>query len=458
MSEEEISLILNTYMYIDYREADDGMSVSEIVKELSSSPDCREGGIHYEEYQILAEAAEYPEIGTLIINQQSHLMGYDFGTAACSFQTPDQSCTYIVYRGTSDGEWPDNGVGMTQETTIQQQRALSYFETSVESLGITKEQRLIVTGHSKGGNKAQYVIMSTKYDELTDACYSVDGQGFSEAAIEGWTKRYGEAEFEKRRNKITGICGENDYVNVLGYSIVPENKVYYIKTPTEKTNFAGYHDIKYLFAKQITDPATGQCKTVFSCEKNPYALQRGVLGDYAAQLSEKMMELPKEKRDGCAAVIMHLMEMTGGDRKGINNEKLTLFDVDDFLREGTPLIADSLFLSTSGISLLRGIFEAPTFGGGLRGDVNFAVQEQKLRQQADSLQDLAEVVKKEAGNLTAIQERLGLAMKGEFNKKQKLLFLERELKKIALTLEHSSMQLIDITKLYRDSDRAVFNS
>ena len=34
MSEEEISTILNTYMYLDYKEADDGMSMEEIIKEL----------------------------------------------------------------------------------------------------------------------------------------------------------------------------------------------------------------------------------------------------------------------------------------------------------------------------------------------------------------------------------------------------------------------------------------
>ena len=31
MTEEEISLVLNTFMYIDYKEADDGMTMNEIL-------------------------------------------------------------------------------------------------------------------------------------------------------------------------------------------------------------------------------------------------------------------------------------------------------------------------------------------------------------------------------------------------------------------------------------------
>ena len=34
MTEEEISMVLNTYMYLDYKEADDGMTMKEIVAEM----------------------------------------------------------------------------------------------------------------------------------------------------------------------------------------------------------------------------------------------------------------------------------------------------------------------------------------------------------------------------------------------------------------------------------------
>ena len=123
MSEEEISLVLNTYMYLDYKEAEDGMSIREIVSELETLPDYKEGGIHHGEYTVLAKAAANPQIGNMVIDNQSHVMGYDTGTAACSFRSSEGESIYIVYRGTGDGEWPDNGVGMTESATPQQEKA-----------------------------------------------------------------------------------------------------------------------------------------------------------------------------------------------------------------------------------------------------------------------------------------------------------------------------------------------
>ena len=132
MTYEEISMVLNTYMYMDYREANDGMTVNEILEKLSFSGDCKPGGIHYGEYTILKEAAKNREIGELVIGNQSHLLSFDEGTNACTFRTGDGSSIYVVYRGTSDGEWPDNGMGRTETSTLQQERALDYFETVIK--------------------------------------------------------------------------------------------------------------------------------------------------------------------------------------------------------------------------------------------------------------------------------------------------------------------------------------
>ena len=118
LTDEEISMILNTYMYMDYKEADDGMTINEILSDLSTLDDYKEGGIHYGEYSVLSQAAENPEVGELIIGNQSHLMNFDSGTNACTFSTKDGSSIYVVFRGTGDGEWPDNGMGMTQASTI----------------------------------------------------------------------------------------------------------------------------------------------------------------------------------------------------------------------------------------------------------------------------------------------------------------------------------------------------
>lgn len=210
-------------------------------------------------------------------------------------------------------------------------------------MDLGENHRVIVTGHSKGGNKAQFVTMESKYGKLIDACYSVDGQGFSEMAVDRWKSKYGQEGYEERTGKLNGIHGENDYVSVLGNSIIPEEHIRYVKTPVEKNNFAGYHDIKYMFASLDYVGISGEYVTTFHGRKNSDTGKKGELGIYAAALSGKVMNLAPEKRDGCAAVIMQIMEVAGGKRKtGINGEKLKLSDIKDFTVMGVPLITQSL--------------------------------------------------------------------------------------------------------------------
>lgn len=389
LSEAEISMVLDTFMYLDYKEAREGTSLSRILKDLENLPDYGEGGIHYGEYTVLAKAAENEEIGSLIITCQSVNMGYDPGTCACTFMTPDESRIYVVYRGTGDGEWPDNGIGMTSAATIQQTRALDYFEQVVETLDIKEGQRLIVTGHSKGGNKAQFVAMETRYGRLLDACYSVDGQGFSERAIEGWKERYGEREYRNRTEKLYGIHGENDYVSVLGNPIIPKDHIRYVRTPVEKDNFAGYHDIKYMFAALCYDENSTGSRTVFNGRKNGDVERRGELGEYAALLSVGVMELPAGKRDGCAAVIMHLMEATGGRKNGLNGERLKLADIEDFTFQGIPVIARSLLKEEEGKTLINVLLNENAQLGRISPEVTLQVNYQRLLGQAKELNQTA---------------------------------------------------------------------
>ena len=105
LSDAEISMVLDTFMYFDYKEAPDGATLNEILLALKEHPDYGGGGVHYGEYTVVRKAAFNDEIGNLIINCQSANMGYDAGTAACTFSTQDGSRVYVAYRGTGDGEW-----------------------------------------------------------------------------------------------------------------------------------------------------------------------------------------------------------------------------------------------------------------------------------------------------------------------------------------------------------------
>ena len=359
LTEEEISMVLNTYMYMNYKEAEDGMTLREILEEVRKLPEYQEGGRYYGEYCVVSEAARDDRIGKMTIGSQSHLMGFDDGTCACTFSSSEKE-VYVVYRGTGDGEWPDNGLGMTREKTLQQERALTYFETVVQKEDYQEKDRIIVTGHSKGGNKAQYVTMTTKYDSVVSACYNIDGQGFSEKAIARWKRSYSDQEYEARRSKITGIYGENDYIHVLGRSIVRDDQIYYVKTPVEVENFAGYHDIKYMFVTPEEGPGetTGM---IFSGRKNSYVAEPGLLLACAAALSSEVMKMP------AAAVLMQLMEMSGKKKRGQNGEILTGKDVEDFYGTGIPVILKSLFLTEEGRSVFTRIFHGRNLEAEMEG-------------------------------------------------------------------------------------------
>lgn len=452
MTDEEISMVLNTFMYLDYKEAEDGMTINEILKDLEDSFDCQEKGVHYGEYSVLSKAAENPEIGELIIGNQSHLLGYDTGTAACTFMEKNGSSVYVVYRGTGDGEWPDNGLGMTKKATLQQERALAYFEDVIERQQITREQKVIVTGHSKGGNKAQYVTMTTGYSYLLDACYNIDGQGFSEKAIEGFRTACGKEEYERRTRKITGVYGENDYVNVLGYSIVPKDRIHYVKTPVKKDNFAGYHDIKYMFASLEKNPVTGEWETVFHGRKNDYAMGRGELGNYAAVLSARIMALPSDKRDGCAASVMQLMELSGGRKTGLNGEKLSLWDMEDFLNTGMAAIAGSLFGTQQGRDLLEALFAKPAFVDEMTGMLEIRADYMAMARQIVVLDDMAGLLAEYKNQTEEILDKLPQFMKGSWGLCMKLKKEIKGLDKEIRQLKKLSEMLESIIKLYMIQD------
>lgn len=411
-SEAEICMVLDTFMYLDYRDAQEGTSLKNILKDLEKHPDYGGGGIHCGEYTILQKAAENDAVGNLVIGCQSREMGYDSGTAACTFSSPDEETVYVVYRGTGDGEWLDNGVGMTESVTPQQQEALDYFEAALDRMEIGKEQRLIVTGHSKGGNKAQFVTMETEHEELIDTCYSVDGQGFSEKAILRWRENYGEDGYQERTQKLKGIHGENDYVNGLGNPIIPKENIRYVKTPVDKRNFAGYHDIKFMFASREYDPETQSFYTQFHGEKNKDAMKQGELGRYAAALSKDVMGLKEEERDGCAAVVMQLMEASGGVKSGINGEKLELSDISDFTFMGIPIIVGSFFRGEEGKQLIRALWNRPVLTGSIHGNIILQAEEQRLRACAEALSGAVKQLEAVEQRLHEAGERIPVYMKG----------------------------------------------
>ncbi len=91
------------------------------------------------------------------------------GVSMICFYDENKKQAYAVFRGTGDFEWEDNFKGGYLAVTPQQKKALDW----INSLPY---DNIIVSGHSKGGNKAQFVAYLS---DKVSKCVSFDGQGFS---------------------------------------------------------------------------------------------------------------------------------------------------------------------------------------------------------------------------------------------------------------------------------------
>lgn len=120
--------------------------------------------------------------------------------------------TYVTFRGT-DGpdEWKDDAEGLGMADTPCQKYALDYIEN-------LPYDNIAVVGHSKGGNKAQYVTITS---DKVNRCVSMDGQGFSKEFIDKYW-----AEIEKKGKLINNYSYNNDYVHILMNYIPGSQQIY----------------------------------------------------------------------------------------------------------------------------------------------------------------------------------------------------------------------------------------
>lgn len=188
--------------------------------------------------KVLTEARKKSRLCELKIkNVESHKNGM---RVAC-FIDKDGKAVAVFKGTTTQKEWEDNGQGAYEYDTIQQIDALNY----VNSLPY---DNITVSGHSKGGNKAQYVtILSPKVEK----CISVNGQGFSNEFL----KRYKE-EIDNNKSKIISINAKYDYVNCLFNKI--SNETHYIKTDIQINPF-DYHRADILLDHEGNIREEGSC-------------------------------------------------------------------------------------------------------------------------------------------------------------------------------------------------------
>ncbi len=166
--------------------------------------------------------------------------------AVCFLNPNDNNSAIVAFRGTNDGEeWADNVEGFNQTDTKYQLEAYEYIEN-------LPYERVTVVGHSKGGNKAQYVAIRS---DKVERCVSVDGQGFSQEFID----KYG-PQIEENSKNITCYSLSTDFVHILMYEL-PGAKHIYINGGNDVANVKENHSPNSVFEYYINGDGEWHIKT-----------------------------------------------------------------------------------------------------------------------------------------------------------------------------------------------------
>ncbi len=226
----------------------------------------------------------------------------DSGLCTCAFLMPKGE-VYVAFRGTGTGEWLDNGEGLSgianEEgfATEQQTEALNWFAKLLNEENIMPED-VIVSGHSKGGNKAQLIAMKFPVQK----CISFDGQGFSPELL-GELKAEHEESFYKRRAKVFSYSAENDYINVLGARLMPYENVFYLKSN------GGFHFLEAVLNKDGT--LTQIC-------------EQGRLSECVERISDELMKIPAGARKYATLGVMNIIQKYIVNEPALNGDFVSL--------------------------------------------------------------------------------------------------------------------------------------
>ena len=283
----DVFLILNCIIYVSSFEKDDVDKniVGKSLFEISDLLECKKNSLGIFPAEINEE--EFSNIVNTIKNNRElyekiKIVDVDnsvYGNISGSDRVVNVTFLYednliIVYKGTAgDFEWKDNVEGTYNISDTKQQRiALRYFDEMVEKFKDVK--KIYVSGHSKGGNKSQYIGVLRGNMSKLERVYSFDGQGFNIIFLKKYNK-----EIENNRHKIFNICNEYDYVNILLFSIA--NKIF-IKSTTNvgndddrqsklKHRFGGFHSPYSMFKNEngilILNEVTEQSDIMKNFEK-----------------------------------------------------------------------------------------------------------------------------------------------------------------------------------------------
>lgn len=324
LKKANIEAIFNIYLYLAHKTpVFNNQTLSVLINSLSSHLKSNSEQWNYRDIlrlNILKNAAA--DNLTLANSTLGNFTLSKSGLTACTFTKPHGSVS-VIFKGTGSGEWLDSGEGLSgipeentyiayskngkvvsrtvqsDYATTQQVDALNWFNKIAAQNSWNTHTDITVSGHSKGGNKAQFVAVNS---DLVDNCFSFDGQGFSPEAVSSFKNQFG-SNFEKRKLNIFSFAADNDYVNILGERIMPKENIYYIKSRM------GFHPLEAIL------DTNGKF--------NPLA-EQGELSRYIESVSKELMNMEPHVRQYAALGVMNIFQKYLGGDPPLNNDYVSI--------------------------------------------------------------------------------------------------------------------------------------
>lgn len=232
LSDQELILLDNLIYFQDVFWEGDSVAqiIDKIIYQLEKNPNLKYAQMQAQEWMELVSVLQSNQklLHYKATNKTMPFGSQNTGTIVCFVDEISHPLDVnVIFKGTQNGyEWDDNGEGAYLMESDCQRAAADYINRLPKEYG----NHLTVSGHSKGGNKAQYVTITTN---RVARCVAEDGQGFSNE----FCRQY-HFVIEDRKNRIKNYCAENDYVNVIANTIAGTS--IYIKTEFQINPFL-YH-------------------------------------------------------------------------------------------------------------------------------------------------------------------------------------------------------------------------
>jgi len=365
----ELSKMFDLYTYLDDAVTDRGYenkSLQYIVDNLYSRVQAGDNTLTSDQrnsIELMHQALQqHSDWGNAILRNTS---SYDAIPGCNSISWTDDSIQaatfeldgdyYMSFRGTGDGRWTDNAMGMTGMSPMQY-AAVQYYNQMVGDLNLDQiDGNIYVGGHSKGGDESQVIMMCSPYGDLIDGVYSIDGQGLPPDLVAYLKRNMDPAEYQARLDRMYSICGEYDPVHQMGIVIIPDGNTYYLAVDGD--GLLPWHDMKYMFGNEVNGVWTYH-DLKWQIDPNTGAYLNGTpqyTVEFAKGLNAELMKLDRTTRDSVARTMMYLIDLSSGsylsDPRKIPNGR----DVMDFLFFGVPMITSELLFTPEGRQTLESL-------------------------------------------------------------------------------------------------------